>query len=209
MSTGAEQLKTDLIDRVVERVRSRLDPDRAGTAERFVREFYAHVPPDDLLGDDADNLYGQAVAMLNFARVRKHGCAKVRVYNPQIEEHGYGTSHTVVEIVNDDMPFLVDSVTQCLADLDAQVHLVIHPILAVNRDGAGQLVDLQAAGASADRLAEQAAAADGTASVKARGKANRQDAAKSKGKGGGRAAGGNGGGTATKTRPKSKSGGGE
>ena len=190
MSTGAEQLKTDLIDRIVERVQARLDPDRADMAERFARQFYAHVPPDDLLGDDADNLYGQAVAMLNFAGTRQPGAAKVRAYNPRIEEHGYGSSHTVVEIVNDDMPFLVDSVTQRLADLDTQVHLVIHPILQVQRDHEGRLADVHAADSNADSRDAQAAAAEGKTHKPAKGRS--------------KAAPANGGDTATKTRPAAK-----
>ena len=47
----------------------------------------------------------------NFARKREPGRAQVRVFNPTIEEHGWQSTHTIIEIVNDDMPFLVDSVT--------------------------------------------------------------------------------------------------
>jgi glutamate dehydrogenase len=143
MTVGAEQLKSDLIDRVADRVRQRLESDRADLVEAFVRQFYAHVPPDDLLGDDPDNLYGEALAMFWFAQKRKPEMPIVRVYNPHLEEHGYRSSHTVVEIVNDDMPFLVDSVTAKLMALDAQVLLVIHPILEVERDASGQLVNAQ------------------------------------------------------------------
>jgi glutamate dehydrogenase len=35
----------------------------------------------------------------------------VRAFNPSPEEHGFQSTHTIVEIVNDDLPFLVDSVT--------------------------------------------------------------------------------------------------
>ena len=49
--------------------------------------------------------------MLEFARQRKRGHANVRLFNPSMKEHGWESAHTVVQIVNDDMPFLVDSVT--------------------------------------------------------------------------------------------------
>jgi glutamate dehydrogenase len=51
------------------------------------------------------------MAHLSFARVFASGTPKLRVYNPRTEEHGWSSPHTVIEIVNDDMPFLVDSVT--------------------------------------------------------------------------------------------------
>ncbi len=158
MSVGAEQLKEDLIDQVAERVQTRLEAERATLIERFVRQFYAHVPPDDLLGDDADNLYGEALALFGFAQKRRPGEARVRVYNPHLEEHGYRSSHTVVEVVNDDMPFLVDSVAAKLADAAGQIHLVIHPILEVTRDAKGNLIDLAEASSTSDTVAGEAAA---------------------------------------------------
>ena len=166
MTVGAEQLKSDLIDRVVERVHQRLERDRAQQVERFVRQFYAHVPPNDLLGDEADNLYGEALAIYGFAQKRTPGEAKVRAYNPHIEEHGYRSSHTVVEVVNDDMPFLVDSVTAKLAELESQVHLVIHPILEVERDEQGRLVEVSEAKRRADSASDHAGAAAGGSAAK-------------------------------------------
>jgi glutamate dehydrogenase len=111
MTNRAEQNKQELIDRVAERVNQRLDKDRAKLAEQFARLLYSNIPPDDIKEESADNLYGAALSLLNFADQRKAGTAKVRVYNPRIEEQGWRSSHTIVEINTDDMPFLVDSVT--------------------------------------------------------------------------------------------------
>jgi glutamate dehydrogenase len=165
MSVGAEQLKRDLIERVVERVHQRMDRNRAALAERFVRQFYAQTPPDDLLHADSDNLYGAALAVFGFAHQRAAGKASVRVYNPELEEHGYHSAHTVVEIVNDDMPFLVDSVTAHLANNAGQVHLMIHPIIRVERDAAGNLMDVAAAEQTADTEGGDAAKVDSTAAA--------------------------------------------
>ena len=66
----------------------------------------------------------------------------MRVYNPRLEQHGWQSTHTVVEIVNDDMPFLVDSVSIELNRHGLGIHLIIHPVLAVRRDSAGRLQDL-------------------------------------------------------------------
>src|SRR5258708_19653147 len=66
--------------------------------------------------------------------MRQPGTAKVRVYTPKRAEHGWESRHTVVEIVNDDMPFLVDSITAEINRRDLAVHLVIHPVVSVQRD---------------------------------------------------------------------------
>lgn len=139
MAGKAEHLKEDLIDRIVTRARERLRGDKAEMACRFVREFYANIPPDDIAGESADNLYGAALALWNFGQKRAPDEAKVRVYNPRAEEQGWASAHTIVEIVNDDMPFLVDSVTAELTRLGAEVHLVIHPIIRVVRADHGKI----------------------------------------------------------------------
>ena len=79
------------------------------------------------------------------------GHAKVRVFNPTRDEHGWQSTHTIVEIVNDDMPFLVDSVTMEVNRHGLTQHLIIHPIVAVERDAAGTLVRLVPEGAGAGR----------------------------------------------------------
>src|SRR2546430_12490942 len=57
---------------------------------------------------------------------------------------GWSSPHTIVEIVNDDMPFLVDSVTAAVNDSGREVRLVIHPILNVVRDAKARVVALDA-----------------------------------------------------------------
>jgi len=142
MALRAEQLKDELTEEVVRQVRGRLGRERAEAAERFVRQFYANVPPDDIVQAPADQLYGAAVAMWQWGQRRDFGRARVRVYNPRIEEHGWQSTRTVVEIVNDDMPFLVDSVTAELNRQGLTVHLVIHPVVKARRDAEGRLIDL-------------------------------------------------------------------
>src|SRR5215475_4581557 len=102
MATKAEQAKTDLIERIAQTVAQRLDRKRAPDVDRFVRLCYANVPPDDILEDSPENLFSAAMALWNFGLHRTPGSAKVRAYNPRLDEHGWRSPHTVVEIVNDD-----------------------------------------------------------------------------------------------------------
>ena len=105
------------------------------------------MPPEDLAELDPLDLYGAALAHWSFARQRDPGTAKVRVYNPEFEQHGWQSAHTVVELVSDDMPFLVDSTTMELSGHGAGIHLLIHPVIRVRRDGDGELAAVLAADA--------------------------------------------------------------
>jgi glutamate dehydrogenase len=133
-----------LIESVCSRIRERLDPDAAPQAEEFVRQYYRRVPPEDLAQLEPLDLYGAALAHWSFARQRDPGTPNVRVYNPEFEQHGWRSGHTVVELVSDDMPFLVDSATMELSGQGAGIHLPIHPVMRVRRDRDGELASVLA-----------------------------------------------------------------
>ena len=135
MATRLHDQKEDLLSGAVARLHEKLDKRQAGLGEAFLRNYYRSVAPVDLVDRDALDLYGAALAHLRFSEQREAGKAKVRVYNPQIEQHGWQSTHTTIEIVTDDMPFLVDSVTMAINRLGLIIHLVIHPVLPVTRDG--------------------------------------------------------------------------
>ena len=133
----AEKLKTKIIKDVAAKTRKGLRGKQAAQAESFVQQLYARVPPDDILHDTVENLAGASTALLGFAKQRSKNTTKVRVYNPTAKKNGWTSSHSIAEIVNDDMPFLVDSVTAALNRLGLEVQLVIHPIMLVKRTAKG------------------------------------------------------------------------
>ena len=134
--------KDKLLDKVVERIREQLPQDRAPQIEEFVRRYYDWIPVEDLVQRSPVDLYGAAVAHWNFAQQREPGSIKVRVYNPQFEEHRWQSTHTVIEIVADDMPFLVDSTRMEINRQGYSIHFMIHPLIRVRRDDEGRMVEI-------------------------------------------------------------------
>jgi len=145
MATSQSTLKADLIDRVAGLAQKKLTKALAAETEAFVRDFYDHVPPDDILSTDPADLFGAALAFWKFAAERTPDQPKIRVHNPNFDDDGWKSVHTVIEIVNDDMPFLVDSVAAELNKLDLTIHLVIHPIFRVQRDTKGCMTEIRPA----------------------------------------------------------------
>src|SRR5262249_33911701 len=70
-----------------------------------------------------------ALSLWEFGEVREPGKPKIRLFNPTVEANGWTLEHTVIEIVNDDMPFLVDSVSAELNRLERTIHLLLHPVV--------------------------------------------------------------------------------
>ena len=94
MAVKGAELESELIDTVCERVRERLPAEQAMPCEAFVRQYYQWVPAEDLADRNPLDLYGAAVAHWNLAQHRAPGEAKVRVYNPEFEQHGWQSPHT-------------------------------------------------------------------------------------------------------------------
>ncbi|MFH9067783.1 NAD-glutamate dehydrogenase [Streptomyces alboflavus] len=108
----------------------------------FLQRYYLHTAPEDLSDRDPVDVFGAAYSHFRLAENRPQGTANVRVHTPTVEENGWNCSHSIVEVVTDDMPFLVDSVTNELSRQGRGIHVVIHPQVVVRRDLTGKLLDV-------------------------------------------------------------------
>jgi glutamate dehydrogenase len=142
MTMTAEQRQVDLIDRLAAEARRRVSAEQAESAENFVRRYFANVAPDDVIYTSFDTLLGGALSLLEFGAQRVPGKPKVRLFNPTQATNPWDLQHTVVEIINDDMPFLVDSVTAEIRRRDRQIHLLLHPVIRTRRDAEGNRIEV-------------------------------------------------------------------
>src|SRR6266852_3504094 len=129
MLARTDQTKTERLEQVLALVREKVAAESRSAIETFVRAYYLQVDPEDLAEREPADLYGAALSHWNFARRREPGAARVRVFNPGVQEHGWRSTHTIVEIVNDDMPFLVDTVTMEVNRHGLTLHLIVHPVI--------------------------------------------------------------------------------
>ncbi|MFF7811315.1 NAD-glutamate dehydrogenase [Streptomyces sp. NPDC007945] len=153
MQTKLDEAKAELLERaarVAEHspVGGRLPTGPEGarpardTVLDYLQRYYLHTAPEDLSDRDPDDVFGAALSHYKLAENRPQGTANVRVHTPTVEENGWTSSHSVVEVVTDDMPFLVDSVTNELSRQGRGIHVVIHPQVLVRRDITGRLIEV-------------------------------------------------------------------
>ena len=134
MTMTAEQRQVHVVGRLVAEARDRVPAEQSESVEHFIRRYFAHVAPDDIIYTSVDTLLGGALSLWEYGAQRTPGTPKVRLFNPTQEEHGWSTEHTVIEIINDDMPFLVDSVSAEIHRRDRKIHLLMHPVIRSVRD---------------------------------------------------------------------------
>ncbi len=139
MPNQSKKQKADLIERVAKRAVADSPKTLAAHAAIFAHAYLSGVSNEDLLERGEANLGGAVASHWQLVRQRKPGETKVRAFNPSSREHGFESPHTVVEIVTDDMPFLVDSARMAVNELGLTSHLIIHPILKLARNKGGRV----------------------------------------------------------------------
>ncbi len=132
-----------LIDRIA---RIRL-PRRARVSQEFLRAYYRGVGEEDLAARTPASLAHAARCHLELGLHRARGESLVRIFNPDPRKDGFETAHTVVQIVTDDRPFLIDSISLAFARAGLAVHMIVHPVLEARRDARGTLRGFGAHGA--------------------------------------------------------------
>ncbi|GAA3658055.1 NAD-glutamate dehydrogenase [Lentzea roselyniae] len=120
-----EQVRDELIERAAANAPELAD---------LIRLFYRHVPAEEVIDDDPVDLVGAVRSNYQVAESRVPGRAVVRILNPTRATDGWQCPVTVVQVVTDDMPYLVDSVASELTRGGVQVQRVVHPIVVVRRD---------------------------------------------------------------------------
>ncbi|MCW8871733.1 MAG: NAD-glutamate dehydrogenase [Xanthomonadales bacterium] len=148
MELDMEAQKQALTEEVVAELERRLSAGKARMAARYVPQFFRRVPMDDLAAEAPATLATIVLRQLEFMERRQPGELLIRAYNPSLGAEGWESPHTIVEMVNDDMPFLVDTSALTLSEMGLGIHLIIHPVIRVRRDEAGKLTGLYEKSAS-------------------------------------------------------------
>ena len=161
--TGAS--RSPQMDAILATLSPLIERERLADATRFTQAFLERVPGDDLAARSAQEWATLIAQMFAFIAERAQQMPKVRISDVGAGRH----ARTLVDVVTDDMPFLVDSVGMAIAESGLATHALIHPVIAVRRDTGGKLLEIAQAGADGamtdsimhfevDRVADETAA---------------------------------------------------
>lgn len=122
-----------LLENVVNLIHSKVPNTQAKQVEHFATCLYAHMSKDDLYARNDSDLYGAVLSLWNATNKTAKGSSHIRVFNPAQSKHGWKSSHSIIEVVQPDMPFLVDSVGMALNRMGITAHMMLHTPMAITR----------------------------------------------------------------------------
>lgn len=126
MSYTFETGKDSIIASVVEKINAKITGKQKKPCIKFISKMLNTVALSDLEEWPIDDLYAAMINYWTLMYQRAPGEQKIRIYNPDYERHSWQTTHTVIEIIHDDMPFLVDSIQMEINRMGLTSHLIIH-----------------------------------------------------------------------------------
>ena len=132
MTDNEESLRSDQLDAVA----------RAGADRDLAASYLRDVATEEVARWRPEDVAGAVLSHRDLARHRTPGQARIRVFTPTVEVDSWATGNSVIEIVTEDMPFLVDSVVGALDRAGIRVLAIVHPLLFVRRDEDGGLLDV-------------------------------------------------------------------
>ena len=135
-------VRENLVDRIVaSRPQSKILGGRK-QIDLYLRQYFRNVPFEDLSGRSPKIMAQAALAHLELAKSKRKKQSLLRIFNPNVEEHGYESAYTIIEMINDNMPFLVDSVAAAIARQKLNIHITIHPIMRIRRGAKNRIEEI-------------------------------------------------------------------
>ena len=123
-----------ILDNVCKLIQKKVHADNVLLVEKFAKALYSNMSKEDLANRNDSDLYGAALSLWNSLEKNTTDDAVIRVFNPEVAKDGWQSSHTIVEIITKDMPFLVDSVRMAMTRENIASHLLLHCPLKIKRD---------------------------------------------------------------------------
>lgn len=135
-------LPSVILKNVSQLIQQKVSKETAPLVDKFAEILYGNISTSDLTHRNESDMYGATLSLWNSLNEFKHGHALIKVFNPEVSQNGWKSSHTIIEVIVDDMPFLVDSVRIALNREGLSPHLMLNCPMQVVRGDNNQVTNI-------------------------------------------------------------------
>ncbi|MCC4796949.1 NAD-glutamate dehydrogenase [Enterovibrio norvegicus] len=140
--TARDPIVPVLLEKVYHLIDEKLDKKQQPLVETLAKRILGPISDDDLQERNESDLYGAVISLWHHLNTFEQSKIFVKVFNPTLSGDGWQSTHTIVEILTPDAPFLVDSVRMALNRLDIAAHLMLNGPQHVVKDAKGKVIEI-------------------------------------------------------------------
>lgn len=137
-----DALQLVLIEKVQKLIEEKFESNQQSLIIHLAHHLLKNISLDDLVDKTESDLYGAVISLWHHINESNPDKLSIAVFNPLVSKHGWQSSHTVIEIVLPDIPFLVDSIKMTLSRLDLASHIMLHGPIKISRNEDGSVLTL-------------------------------------------------------------------
>lgn len=149
--TFQDEARSVLLDNVAQLVTDKFPKTTAPLVNQFIKKLYSGITDFDLHHRNDGDVYGAAVSLWRFFATRPQTTPHVRVYHPELSQHGWQSPYALIELICTDTPFLVDSIRMALERFGITAHLMLHQPIHIVRNEQGDLIKILESGENEER----------------------------------------------------------
>jgi len=138
-------LPSVILKNVTKLINQKVPSDSASVVTKFADLLYSNISSLDLSNRNDSDLYGTTLSLWSSLNEHTDEAPIIHVFNPSVSKNGWKSSHTIIEVIVKDMPFLVDSIRIALNRLGLSPHLMLNCPIKIVRNEKMQIVDIAAA----------------------------------------------------------------
>jgi glutamate dehydrogenase len=138
MSTVLSTSHEELINSLYQRLKEHFPKSHYSDLNQLISELFKHASMRDLAQYELTDLAGMVVTLWHSLQQKPSKQACVSVINPNVEEHEWQSQHSIVTILHDEIPFVIDSARLALSRLDINIHAIFYGTFRVQRDKKGK-----------------------------------------------------------------------
>ncbi|MEH6453903.1 MAG: NAD-glutamate dehydrogenase domain-containing protein, partial [Psychromonas sp.] len=140
--------KNDILDQVFSRLKAHFTESQQKTLQQFINKVFCDVSINDLTQMTQADIAGLTVSLWREIQDWQAPCAKIRIFNPDVEQDEWQSAHTVVSVLCRNIPFVIDTLKLILNKLNIKLHRISYSEISVTRNENNELVSLDDAEAN-------------------------------------------------------------
>ena len=143
MNNLTNRVYKSILEKILRFAQQKVPKEQSKLFAVFAQQYYAHTDLDALASCSVENLAAALASHWNLLYQRLPGQAKIRVYNPSLEKDGWETKYSVVQLVTEDKPFLVDSTRMEVNRQGFDIYFSVHlGNIKLRRNQQGKVVEV-------------------------------------------------------------------